>query len=150
MATALVVPDASVILKWVLPSADEPDSELAVSLRDAIASGHIHARVPALWMYEVGKTLSRKRPGDARRLLETLLRFGLTSAPQSSSWLGCVLELTKQYAVTFYDAAYHAHAIVEQGVLVTADERYVARAREAGCVKLLSEWNPIHDVSPQI
>ena len=50
------------------------------------------------------------------------------------------LALTQRYGVTFYDAAYHAHAIVERGVFVTADERYVERASEAGAVTRLSEW----------
>ena len=140
MVAPLVVPDASVILKWVLPAAREPDFELALLLRDAIASGGVHARVPSLWIYEVGNMLVRERPRDARQLLDSLLRFGLTSAPQSSTWLGRTLELTENYGVTFYDAAYHAHAIVERGVLITADERYVARAGDAGFVMRLSDW----------
>ena len=36
MLTPLVVPDASVVLKWVLPSDDEPDAEKALLLRAAI------------------------------------------------------------------------------------------------------------------
>jgi len=34
----VVVPDASVILKWVLPPVDESDVEQAIRLRDAIAN----------------------------------------------------------------------------------------------------------------
>ena len=49
MAEPLVIPDASVILKWVLPSADEADADRALALRDAIASGVIHALAPDLW-----------------------------------------------------------------------------------------------------
>ena len=141
MAVPLVVPDASVILKWVLAPANEPDFERALALRDAIAAGHVQARVPALWIYEVGNMLARERPGDARRLLASLQRFGMRNAPQSSIWLGRTLELTKRYRVTFYDATYHAHAIVERGVLITADERYVSRTSEAGFVMRLSEWD---------
>ena len=55
-------------------------------------------------------------------------------------WLECVLDLTQRYGVTFYDASCHAHAIVARGMFVTADERYVGRAGEAGCVMRLSEW----------
>ena len=69
-----------------------------------------------------------------------LLRFDLESAPATSTWLGLVLDLTRRYGVTFYDAAYHAHAIEKRGAFVTADERYVSRTREAGFVILLSEW----------
>ena len=140
MAT-LVVPDASVILKWVLPQATEPGARHALALRDAIATGSVRALVPALWIYEVGNLLARERPGDASRLLDVLIRFGLAEAPRSPAWLGCVLNLTKRYGVTFYDAAYHAHAIVERGVLVTADERYVDRAGAAGFVSRLSDWD---------
>ena len=141
MAAPLVVPDASVILKWVLPPANEPDVERALALRDAIAAGGIHMLVPALWTYEVGNMLARERPGDAKQLLEMLLRFGLTTAPQSAKWLEHALGLMRRFGVTFYDAAYHAHAIVESGVLITADERYISRAGEAGFVVRLSEWD---------
>ena len=141
MATLVVVPDASVILKWVLPPADETDLRCALALRDAFAAGNVRALVPTLWIYEVGNLLARERPDEASRLLDMLIRFGLADAPRSPAWLDCVLRLTKRYGVTFYDAAYHAHAIVERGVLVTADERYVDRARTAGFVVRLSEWD---------
>jgi len=57
MAVPIVVPDASVILKWLLPSQDELDLERAIALREAIMAGDVHARVPTLWLYEVGNTL---------------------------------------------------------------------------------------------
>ena len=140
MAATVVVPDASVILKWVLPSADEPDVERALALRDAIAVGDVRALAPELWFYEVGNTLARRFPDRAGRSLDHLLRFNLPSASRSSEWLDHALALTQRYGVTFYDAVYHAHAIVERGVFVTADERYVAKAGEAGAVTRLSEW----------
>ena len=74
MATALVVPDASVILKWVLPPADETDMGRAVALRDAVGNGDVQALVPELWLYEVGNTLARRFPDQAERLLASLLR----------------------------------------------------------------------------
>ena len=43
--------------------------------------------------------------------------------------------------VTYYDAACHALAIVNRGVFVTADERYVRRAAEAGFLKRLEDWD---------
>ena len=45
MVTLVVVPDASVILKWVLPPATEPDVRRALALRDAIAAGNVRAFV---------------------------------------------------------------------------------------------------------
>ena len=140
MAPRLVVPDASVILKWVLASADEPNLVQALALRDSIADGHVRAVVPSLWIYEVGNTLARRQPERAERSLDVLSRFDLESASQSSRWIECALDLTQRYRVTFYDASYHAHAIVGRGVFVTADERYVRCAEDAGFVMRLSEW----------
>ena len=140
MAQRLVVPDASVILKWVLPSKDEQNVRQALALRDSIADGRVHAVVPSLWLYEVANTLARRQPERAERSLAVLSRFDLESAPQSARWLESALDLTHRYGVTFYDASYHAHAIVERGVLVTADERYVAHAGQAGFLMRLCEW----------
>jgi len=53
-----------------------------------------------------------------------------------------VLELTKRYDVSFYDAAYHALAIVHDGLFVTADTRYVTRVAEMGSLVALGEWQP--------
>lgn len=142
MAEPLVIPDASVILKWVLPLADERDADRALALRDAIASGSVRALVPDLWLYEVGNTLARRLPEQVGRLLEVLLRFGLPRAPPSHRWRSQALDLTQRYGVTFYDAAYHAHAILEQGVFVTADERYFQQAHKANFILRLAEWGP--------
>ena len=140
MAQRLVVPDASVILKWVLPCEDERDLDQALDLRDSIADGRVRAVVPSLWFHEVGNTLARRRPEHAEHALDVLSRFDLESVPRSPRWLESALDLTQRYGVTFYDASYHAHAIVGRGVFVTADERYIGRAGRAGCVMPLSEW----------
>ena len=145
MASPLVIPDASVILKWVLPPADEADVTRALALRDAIAAGDVQALVPELWLYEVGNTLARQFPNQAGLLLASLLRFNLSSVSPSRQWLAQVLDLTRRYGVTFYDAAYHAHAILEDGVFVTADERYFRRASDARSIVQLAEWGISED-----
>ena len=114
MATLVVVPDASVILKWVLPSATEPDVRRTLALRHAIDTASDRALVPTLRIYGIYNLLARERPGEASQLLDALMRFGLADAPRSPARLSCVLTLTKHFSVTFYDAAYHAHAIVER------------------------------------
>jgi len=141
MPAPLVVPDASVILKWVLPSENEPDAVRALALRDAILSEEVDACVPTLWLYEVGNTLARRFPEEAGHILDVLLRFHLVSAPRTTRWAKLTLELTKQYGVTFYDAAYHAHAITRRGTFVTADENYIRRAGAAGFIVRLAEWS---------
>jgi predicted nucleic acid-binding protein len=131
------VPDASVLLKWVLPSG-EPDSRAALKLRDQAVAGRIELIVPPLWLYEVGNTLGRRHPDIADAALEALELFGLTVCPPSAAWRRRALELMHVYSVTFYDASYHALALIEDAVFVTADRRYVERAGGAGAVTALA------------
>jgi predicted nucleic acid-binding protein len=142
MPVPLVVPDASVLLKWVLPSDDEPEADKALLLRAAIRDEAVDALLPALWLYEVGNTIARRFPMHASSWLSALIKFGLEEASPSQLWLAKTLELTQRYEVSFYDAAYHALALIHKGVFVTADTRYVNRVREAGSVMALGEWRP--------
>ncbi len=142
MPVPLVVPDASVLLKWVLPSDEEPDADKALLLRTAIQDEAVDALLPALWLYEVGNTIARRFPMHASSWLSALMKFGFEEASPSQPWLTKILELTQRYEVSFYDAAYHALALIHKGVFVTADSRYVNRVREAGSVIALGEWRP--------
>jgi predicted nucleic acid-binding protein len=142
MPVPVVVPDASVLLKWVLPSDEEPDADKALLLRAAIQDEAVDALLPALWFYEVGNTIARRFPMHASSWLSALMKFGLEEASPSQVWLAKTLELTQRYEVSFYDAAYHALAVIHKGMFVTADIRYVNRVREAGSVIALDEWRP--------
>jgi predicted nucleic acid-binding protein len=142
MQTPLVVPDASVLLKWVLPSDDEPDTDKALLLRAAIVNEAVHALLPALWFCEVGHTVARRFPTHASGWLSALMKFGIEEAPPSPPWLAKTLQLTSRYEVSFYDAAYHALAHIHNGLFVTADTLYVKRVTESGSVIALSDWQP--------
>ena len=142
MPAPLVVPDASVLLKWVLPSDDEPDADKALLLRAAIQDEAVHVLLPGLWLFEVGNTIARRFPTHASAWLSALMKFGLEEASPSQPWLAKTLELTRRYEVSFYDAAYHALALIHKGLFVTADSRYVNRVTEPGSVIALSEWQP--------
>lgn len=137
----VVVPDASVILKWVLPDPKrERDVEQALYLRDSAVNGKISIKVPSLWLYEVGNTLARRFADRSQDLLDALMAFGLDESGMHGEWLDQIIVLTRRYNVTFYDAAYHALALVEKGVFVTADAKYVRKAGKAGAVVVLKEW----------
>ena len=136
----IVTPDASVLLKWVLPGDDEQDTDAALSLRDEAVAGTIELVVPQLWVYEVGNTLARRFPDHADELLSSLADFGLTEARLDATWRARAVSLATTFEIAFYDAAYHAVALVHDGVFVTADERYVHRASKAGCISSLRHW----------
>jgi len=94
MRAPLVVPDASVLLKWVLRSEDEPDADKALLLRKAITDDIVRALVPALWLYEMGNTVAHRFPSHASAWLIAMMKFGLKEAAPSGPWLTVVLELT--------------------------------------------------------
>jgi predicted nucleic acid-binding protein len=71
-----------------------------------------------------------------------MMKFGLEEVQPSERWLATPSDLTSRYGTTFYDAAYHATALVHGGVLVTADSRYVTLAQRHGSIILLSDWQP--------
>jgi|SRR5579863_4791500 len=142
MPRLVVVPDASVLLKWVLPSDDEQDTDRALILRTAILDETVRALLPALWLYEVGNTIARRFPSQASGWLSALMKFGIEETPPSNAWLAKTLELTSRHDVTFYDAAYHALALMHGGVLVTADKRYVSSVAQSGAVIALADWQP--------
>lgn len=135
------VPDASVLLKWVLPSEGEASSAIALQIRDAYLRKQIELVLPSLWIYEVGNTLSRKFPEQAGLLLKAFLDFELEEFPTSEEWVKKALYLTQRYQVTFYDASYHALALLLKGRFVTADEKYVRKAGKAGALVALEDWS---------
>ena len=103
-AAVTVTPDASVLLRWVLPGDDERDTDEAVA-------GTLELVVPQLWTYEVGNKLPRRFPDDAGELPASLADFGLTEARLDSRWRARAVSLSVTYRVAFYDAAYHAVAL---------------------------------------
>jgi predicted nucleic acid-binding protein len=137
----VVVPDACVILKWVLPSAREPGHDHALELLRAAEKGRVLLKAPALWLYETGNLLGRTVPDRAAAIMQDLLGIGLDDEAPVTQWLDAALEIVRICQVTFYDAAYHALAISEKGTFVTADTRYLSRAQGRGNVKPLNRWS---------
>ncbi|MHB8422236.1 MAG: type II toxin-antitoxin system VapC family toxin [Leptospirales bacterium] len=136
----LFVPDASVLLKWVLPGDLEPHREKALSIRESFIQGRIDLLVPSLWIYEVGNILGRHCPEDALLRLEALVGFAI---PQTEIGAGCwdqAMKMTITHKVSFYDACYHALAIATEGVFVTADEQYVRKLGVGNHLRTLAQW----------
>ena len=137
----IVVPDASVILKWVLEKDSEPDYRHAVRLQQALLDEAIEIRLPTLWRYEVGNVLGIKKPDAASALMSALLAYEFDEVPLRTEYALAVVEHMKDVkGVTFYDSAYHVLALRTKGLYLTADGVYVNRAKRKGHVVLLSEW----------
>ena len=137
----LVVPDASLILKWVVPPDNEPHVEHAFSLREAFfLRDEITLQVPALWYFEVGNTLARKFPLETQSQLHHLRHLGMTEMVMDDHWQETILALIRNHGVTFYDACYHALAILLGGTFITADEKYLNRVKGTSHILHLQNW----------
>jgi predicted nucleic acid-binding protein len=137
----IVVPDASVILKWVLQKEEEPDFLQARRLQEVFIAEGIEIRVPTLWRYEIGNVLGLKQPRMATELMSALLAYELDEVPLRTDYALAVLEHMQEVrGVTFYDSAYHVLALRTKGVYLTADAAYVRRAKRKGHVALLGDW----------
>lgn len=137
----IIVPDASVILKWVLEKEDEPDYSRAIELQEALLAEQIEIRLPTLWRYEVGNVLGLKKPAMAGELMSALLAYDFEEVPLGTDYSLAVLDhMEKVKGVTFYDSAYHVLALRTNALYVTADMVYVKRAKRKGHVALLAQW----------
>jgi len=123
----VLVPDASVILKWVLPPEREPGAREAMALLDQFVAGEVMLAVPALWYYEVANTIARLAPDKAGECLRELRRLGMAEIGAEDAIERRALACVKRFGVTYYDAVYYATAAELGGVLVTADRRFAAR-----------------------
>ena len=137
----IVVPDASVILKWVLEREDEPGHPQAVKLEAALLAEQVEIQVPTLWRYEIGNVLGLKQPRMATELMRALLAYEFEEIPLRTDYALEVLAHMKDVTgVTFYDSAYHVLAVRTKGLSLTADTAYVKRAKRKGHVALLADW----------
>ena len=134
----IVIPDASVILKWVLKT-DEDYVEKALTLLSAWVAGETEIVVPSLWVYEVGNIVGTKNAERAEETMALLLDYRFPEARIDAGHLMASLDLMRRHAVTFYDASYHAVAMKAGGTFVTADDAYVRRAGNAGHVVSLKD-----------
>ncbi|MFH1176878.1 MAG: type II toxin-antitoxin system VapC family toxin [Acidobacteriota bacterium] len=142
--SALVVPDASVILKWVLPKELEPDAGAAGQLLEDFVAGDVALLVPSLWYFEVGNTITRLFPERSSGLLGALRGLDLPEAELTQEWEEAAIRLVRGHGATYYDAAYHALAQVADGTFVTADRRYLERVAGEPAIAPLAgyPWGP--------
>ncbi len=133
----IFVPDASVILKWVLGE-DEEGQDRAIELLNGWLGQEHEFILPSLWIYEVGNVLGLKRPKDAEKILGLLLEYEFKESQITNIQINLAFHLMKEFkGVTFYDAIYHTLALLEKGVLVTADKDYFKKAKNMGGIMLI-------------
>ena len=139
-ARVIIVPDASIILKWVLPRENEPFSKQAHAISQAFCEGEIDLIVPSLWVYEVGNVLNIKHPKVARVLLAHLVDLSIPTVQPSARLIELTTDLVARHSVTFYDASYHALAMTSRALFITADEKFLNKVADDPYCQHIRDW----------
>jgi predicted nucleic acid-binding protein len=139
--TEVIVPDASVILKWAFRSPDEHDSDKALLFLNAWIDGKVDIILPKLWSFEVGNVLMLKKAEFALEIMEIFLGYNFAELDMTYELCKETFNIMKKHKVTFYDAVYHAVAIIKRGKLLTADESYYRKVNAMSDVIRLKDWH---------
>lgn len=136
--------DASVIVKWLLRDADrEPQTEAAVSLMDAVAGGDVEVRQPPHWLAEVVAVMARLSTATLDSDVRDLhaLEFEVVDRLSVYQRAGRLAVELNQHV---FDTLYHAVALESVGcTLITADKRYLSKARGLERIASLERWHEI-------
>ena len=136
----VVIVDASVVLKWVLP--EKEDVVRALEIKSDFTNRRIQLQVPVHFLSELMNTLERKFPSFALSFLSLLLLSPIIQCHLSLELATIAGKLMKKYSkISFYDGFYHAIAIQKSGVFVTADEKYYKATKKEGHVLLLKNYS---------
>ena len=128
--------DAAITITWALRDEDHPLADLAFL---ELQSGS--AIVPSIWWYEIRNVLvlneRRKRisPDDSNRFLLALEQLSIDVDTPSDGMQ--VVDLSRKYKLSVYDAAYLALAMKGRLPLATLDKALQSAAVTAG-VSLLA------------
>jgi predicted nucleic acid-binding protein len=123
--------DASITITWALRDEDHPLADLAL---EALRSGS--AVVPAIWWYEVRNVLvlnerrGRILPDDSSKFLLGLQELSIKidfpgDGPE-------IVDLSRKYKLSVYDAAYLGLALRERLPLASLDKNLKLAAVAAG------------------
>ena len=134
----MIVVDASVVLKWLMPQ--ESLAEGALAIRQGHIDGRQPCACPELLLYEVANALITKSrvpfeeaiAGIALVLNDELLRY-----PFEDSDYVAALRMAREQGLSLYDAAYVALAKQLGCQFVTADRQLYQRTRPLRWVTLL-------------
>jgi predicted nucleic acid-binding protein len=137
-----VVVDASAALKWFFRSReDEADVDAALELLRRVADGRVTLLQPPHFVAEVNAVLAREAATTARAALGDLLDIEMQRV-ETEAIYARALELSIRFRHHLFDTLYHAVALeTPDALLVTADERYWRKARAAGRIVRLADFD---------
>jgi predicted nucleic acid-binding protein len=136
------VVDASVIVKWLLRNPDgEPQTAESLALMDAVAAGEVEVLQPPHWLAEVAAVMARLSPATLAADIADLYALDFDVADSLAIYRRAA-RLAVDLNQHLFDTLYHAVALESAGhTLITADLRYLRKARDLGRIVGLEHWN---------
>ena len=135
-----LVVDASVAVKWFFPEViAEADRDKAADLLRAIRDGRVDLVQPPHWLAEVVAVIARLRPGVAGEAIDLLDSMEFQTISEAVIYKRAT-RLAVRLDQHLFDTLYHALAMEKGAMLLTADERYLRKARALGRIMRLSDW----------
>jgi predicted nucleic acid-binding protein len=133
--------DASVIVKWLLRDARRaPDTPAALLLMDTVADGDVQVLQPAHWLAEVAAVMARLSPTTVSSDVADLFALDFDVADSLAVYQSAA-RLAAALHQHLFDTLYHAVALEWPGyTLITADGRYLRKARSQGRIVALERW----------
>jgi predicted nucleic acid-binding protein len=133
-----IVLDASVIAKLFLK---EEWSDAAIRLKDSHIEGKIEVTVPSLLKYELMNALRYKNfaKEEIKEALEVVRDYGFSIIELDDRLFDKVAELSVDYNISVYDAAYIILAEDTGALFYTADKKVLLKVKKLKFVKHLSE-----------
>jgi predicted nucleic acid-binding protein len=142
-----VVIDSCVFNKLFL---EESDREHAIELINEVTKRKYQVLVPSLFLYEVLSiaSVSNFPTEQAFELITQYQKANLEIVELDQSCILKAIEICetghqKSGFPSFYDASYHALAIVNNCIFITADNRHVSKTLQFGHIVLLKNWTEV-------
>lgn len=136
----MIVVDASVVLKWLMPH--EALARGAFAIRQRHMDGRQPCACPELLLYEVANALITKSHvplEEAIAALTLILNDELIRYPLEAADHGFAMRVAREQQLSLYDASYVALAKKLDCSLITADRQLYHRTRSLKWVSLLEE-----------
>ena len=138
----LIIPDASVILKWIFTH--EEYSRQALLLRTHYLNGQVKLTIPAFALYEISNVLSLPKTGYTARqseeAIKSILRMGIPVKHFGYRLFVLSIQMAYAYKVSVYDACYLVLANKHKGKWLTADKKAYLKVKQLSYVVWIEDY----------
>jgi len=136
-----LVVDASVAVKWfVRDTNEEKDVTSAVDILIDIGKNNIELIQPPHWMAEVTAVLARLQPDMTDDAIDLLDAMEIPTSAESNVYK-LASHLATELNHHLFDTLYHALALHENAILITADHRYFRKSINHGSICMLADFD---------